>query len=427
MAAMRATITSRWRRGASTILLVVALPVIVVFAWFVLEYARVARHASKAKAAADAIALAAAARYADGADVARADATAAAGSNNGPNGPLVLLVGGGPGGGGDLEFGTVDPQTRAFTPNTSEGGPAVRATVRFAADHPNGTLQLVMSGLFSVPPVELQRSSIAIYRPPTHTTSLLLGDAGGSTLALSGSAVLRSRGGVSVASADAAAVQAAGTSYLDVPVLRAAGAPDASVAGHVSGAVQAQASIPADPFASTALPTIEDGAGDTIDPGAADVVHVSPGVHNALAASSGTIVLDKGLHQFDGGVSLSGTAVLELADATLQLQGGAALQVTGGAVLRGTCASEAGAWGGYGIIQQSGTAQWTVDGGGTVQLAGRCYAPGAHVVVGGTAVVTLPAALVHSLTLTDAAGVRLTSDIAEVALPVVPGRARLMR
>lgn len=427
MAAMRAPNSPVRLRGTSTLLMVVALPVIIVFAWFVLEYSRIARHASNAKSSADAIALAAAARYPDGAEISVTDATAAAGANNGPNGPLSLLVLEGPGGGGDLEFGSWDPQTRTFTPNPSDGGPAARATVRFAAGHPNGTLRLLLAGLFSVPPVELERSSIAVYHPPTHTTSLLLGDSGGSSLALSGTSRLRSRGGVSVASPDAAAVQAAASAFLDVPVLRAAGEVDESIGPRVSGTVQDQASIPDDPYAATSLPVVEIGSGDQITQGGASVVHVPPGLHAALAVSSGTVVLDKGLHQFDGSISLSGTAVLELADATIQLQGGAALQVTGAAALRGTSTSEAGAWDGFSIIQQSGTAQWTIDGAGTVELDGRCYAPGARLVVAGSAAVRLPSAVMHSLTLTDGPDVRFTSDIPEIALPVVPGRARLVR
>jgi hypothetical protein len=195
----------------STILLVLALPLIIVFTWFALEFALVARHASSAKSAADAIATAAAARYPDGADVARTDAISAAGANNGPNGPLVLLATEGPGGGGDLEFGTWDPQTHVFTPDATEGGPAVRATVRLSSSHPNGAVSLLLAGLFNVPPVEMEHASIAVYHPPTHTTSLLLADADDSSLALAGTSILRSRGGVSVAADDAGAAPATGS------------------------------------------------------------------------------------------------------------------------------------------------------------------------------------------------------------------------
>jgi hypothetical protein len=411
----------------STILLVLALPLLIVFTWFALEFALVARHAGSAKAAADAIAAAAAARYPDGVDIARTDAISAAGANDGPNGPLVLLATEGPGGGGDLEFGTWDPQARVFTPNATDGGPAVRATVRLSASHPNGAVSLLLAGLFNVPPVEMEHASIAVYHPPTHTTSLLLADADDSSLALAGTSILRSRGGVSVAADDAGAVLAGSGAYLDVPVLRAAGTVDASVEARVSGAVQAQATIPADPFASVSVPAIDDSIVGEIAQVGSDVVHVAPGVHAALAFSSGTIVLDQGLHQFNGSIALSGTAVLELADATLELLAGAELQVTGAAVLRGTCDSGAGDWDGYSIIQSSAAAQWTVDGGGSVQLAGRCYAPGANLAVAGSAAVRLPSAVIHSLTLTDGADVRFTSDIPEIALPVVPGRARLVR
>ena len=69
----------------SSILVVLALPVVLLFAWFCIEYARVHKHAGRAKLAADAAALAAAARFADGPEAARTDAIAAAAG-------LVVLV-----------------------------------------------------------------------------------------------------------------------------------------------------------------------------------------------------------------------------------------------------------------------------------------------------------------------------------------------
>jgi hypothetical protein len=411
----------------STILVLLSLPVIIVFTWFALEFATVAHHAGKAKSAADAIALAAAARFPDGPDVARADAIGAAGANHGPNGPLVLLVDEAPGGGGDLEFGTWDAASHNFTHNPTDGGPAVRATVRLSAGHPNGTLRLLLAHLFGLPAVELERSSIAVYHPPTHTTSLLLSDAGGSSLALSGSSVLRSRGGVSVASASADAVQLGSVSYLDVPILRAAGELDGSMAERVSGSLKGGASIPADPFAGVSIPVIDVNAETEIALGGDGAVHVAPGVHASLAVDSGVIVLDHGLHQFDGPISLTGTAVLELSDATVELTSGAALEISGAAVVRGTCESGAGNWDGYAIIQQAGTAQWSVGGSALLSVTGRCYSPGANLQVSGTATARMPTAVLRSVALSDDGMLRFSTDIREIAEPVVPGRARLVK
>ena len=123
------------RRGVSTIYVVVVLPVVLMLAWLGLEIGIVVRSANGAKNAADAIALAAAARHADGPDVVRADAMAAAAANRGPNGPVIVQIADGPAGGGDVEFGDWDQDARAFSSNVN-GGPAARVTVRFAAGHP---------------------------------------------------------------------------------------------------------------------------------------------------------------------------------------------------------------------------------------------------------------------------------------------------
>lgn len=162
-------------------------------AWLGLEIGIVVRSANGAKNAADAIAVAAAARHADGPDVIRADAMAAAAANRGPNGPVVVQIADGPAGGGDVEFGDWDEDSRAFSSNVN-GGPAARVTVRFAADHPNGAPSLIFSGLFKASPVSVERTSIAMYNPPRHITSLLTMADSGSSIDMEGSARLSARG-----------------------------------------------------------------------------------------------------------------------------------------------------------------------------------------------------------------------------------------
>lgn len=407
-------------------LVLLALPVILLFSWFVLEYARIVRYTSRAKAAADVVALAAAARYADGVEVAVADANAAAGANRGPNGPLVLLVADSPGGGGDVEFGDWDESERSFAHNPAEGGRAVRVTVRFAPDHPNGALVPVLGGLLGISPLSLERSSVAVYRPPTHTTSLLLSEPAGSGLLLSGASSLRARGGIGVPNPGAGAIGVGGTAALDVPVLRLAGAADPALAARVAGVIEESASIPADPFASIAQPSIVAGAGEPIVV-EGDTVVVSPGQHGSLSASAGTIVLNAGLHQFEGGIALSGSAVLQLSNATVQLAPGAPVSVTGSASIQGTCDSGAAGWSGYAIIQPAGPSTWSVQGAGRIEAEGALYAPGASVQCSDGSALSVRAAIVHSLSLAGDARARFSADIPEVALPVVPGRARLVQ
>lgn len=410
----------------SSILVLLALPVVLLFAWFVLEYARIARYTTRAKTAADAIALAAAARCADGWEVARNDASVVAAANRGPNGVLTLVVDDGPGGGGDLEFGEWDEVARSFAPNPTEGGSAVRVTVRFAPDHPNGALAPVLGGLFGISPISIERSSVAVYRPPTNTTSLLLSEAAGSSLSLSGTASIRGRGGIGHPGAGPASLAVGASAFLDVPVVRFAGTADPGVASRVSGSIQEGATIPGDPFASSGQPAIVVGAGEAIVLDS-DLVHVAPGQHAALVASSGTIVLDPGLHQFEGGISLSGSASLQLANATVQLAQGAPLSISGTASLRGTCQSGVAQWNGFAVIQQAGPSNWSIQGAGSIEVDGVLLSPGASVHASDSANLRARSAVVHSVLLQDGSRLRLTSDIPEVALPTEPGRARVVK
>lgn len=415
------------RRGTASILALVALPVLLVFTWFCIEYARIHRHAGRAKLAADAAALAAAARYADGPDVARSDAIAAAAGHEGPSGPLVLVVAEGPAGGGDLEFGDWDPQARIFTPNP-DGGKAARATVRLAEGHPNGGVALLYSGLFDITPATVVQTSIALFRPPTHTTSLLLADPSASSLALAGSAVLRGRGGISVANDDAGAVTVGDGASLDVPIVRAAGTVDDDDEARVDGEVEEGATVPADPFAGVEVPPIDLGApvAETeVDPDARTML--APGVHGALAASAGTVVLLPGLHQFRGGISMSGTAAIEFDGATIQLAPGVALELSDAAALRGTPDSSDQQWGGCAIIQRPGQAEWSLSGSAHIAVAGRIYAPGTRITASGASFVGASSAVLRAVSFAGSSSMRLDADIDEVQLPGASGRARLVR
>ena len=287
-------------------------------------------------------------------------------------------------------------------------------------------MPLILSGLFGIGPATIERSSVAVYNPPTHTTSLLLSDSGSSELAVGGTAILRARGGIGVPSAAAGAATAGGSATIDAPIVRLAGAASAGLADRTTGTVKEAASVPANPYASMAQPLIEDGVGAPIVVDGAEV-HVVAGQHAALAASSGTIVLEPGLHQFEGGIALSGSAVLRLSNATVQLATGAPFSVTGSAVVEGTCASGVPNWSGFAFIQPAGSAAWTIEGSASFRPDGRINAPGAGISVLDSAALTVRSAVVRSAMLGGNARVRFTSDIPEVALPNVPGRAKVVK
>lgn len=413
-------------RAVTTIWMVIALPVVILMTWFALELGLVIRSGNQARLAADAIALAAAARYGDGPDAALADAYAAAGACRGPNGPVQVLIAEGPGGGGDVVFGTWDDATQAFSADVQDGGPAVQVTVRFAQGTANGGVSLVMSGLFGVGSVDIERTSVAVYNPPKHMTSLLLPDAS-SFVSLGGTAAVRTKGGVSVASQGSSSVQITEGASMNIPILRSAGTMDDSLGSRITGSVESAATVPEDPYIGIAMPPLDANEATGIAQTGAGTLHVMPGIHEALSANSGTIILDPGLHQFIGGIELSGTAVLELDQALVRLQDGGSLQLRDSASITGTSIGGAGDWVGFCFIQGNAGTAWSVLDDASISVEGRCYAPGAAMSIGGSASVRMDEAVLRSLTMFGDSRLRLVSDIEQIRLPLVPGRARLVR
>jgi hypothetical protein len=414
-------------RAISAIWVVIALPVVIMMAWIAIEIGSVLRSANQAKLAADAIALAAATRYSDGTEAAVQEAFAAAGACRAPNGPVQIVVAEGPGGGGDLYFGTWDESSLSFAPDLAEGGPAAEVTVRFAPGHPNGTVHLLISGLFDSGGVTLERTSVAVYNPPKHLTSLLLPDPALAFVSMGGTAALRAKGGVSVASQGSSSVQLTEGASMNVAILRSAGTMDGSLGSRISGSVESSATVPEDPYIGVTMPAFDTNEATGIAHTGAGTLHVMPGIHEALSFSSGTIVLDPGMHQFIGGIELSGDAVLQLDEALVQLQDGSGLQLRDDASITGTSLGGAGDWVGFWFIQGGAGSAWSVTDNASIIVDGRCYAPGVAATLGDFASVRMEEAVFRSLTMFGASRLRLSSDIEAIRLPVVPGRARLVR
>jgi hypothetical protein len=340
---------------------------------------------------------------------------------------VQLIVAEGPGGGGDLVYGSWDASTRQFSPSSSDGGPAAEVTIRFAEDHPNGGVPLILSGLFGSGAVAVERTSVAVYNPPKHMTSLLLPDASLAFVSMGGTAGLRAKGGVSVASQGSSSVQVTEGASMHVPILRSAGTMDDSLGSRISGSVESSATVPEDPYVGVSVPVFDATNAAEIALSGAGTLHVAPGIHAALVAGSGTIVLDPGIHQFGGGIELSGTVVLELDQALVQIQDGGGLQLRDSASIVGTSIGGAGDWVGFCIIQGNAGALWSVQDDASISVEGKCYAPGAAMSIGGTASVRMDELVLRSLTMFGDSRLQLVSDIAPIRLPVVPGRARLVR
>ena len=412
------------RFGFSSANVVVALPVIVMMSWLAVELGLGLRAMEQARAASDSIALAAAARARDGHQAARADALAAAASSRGPNGPVLIEMGTGPGGGGDVEIGSWDDDTRTFTPDPS-GGDAVRARVRFAADHPNGTFAPFLSGLFGPTSVAIERTSVAVHVRARHTTSLLLTEPSGVTLALEGAAALDADGGVSVRSSAQPCVTVAGSASLSASVVRAVGFVDAGSLDRIEAAILDGFSAPADPFSATALPALEAGNAIMISHDDLGTTQVAPGVHAAITISGGSVVLMPGLHQFAGSIVVQGGSLV-LQDATVHIQESASLTVTGNGIVSGT-PGLAGDWAGTCIIQRGASSVWVVDTSGSMDVDGILYAPDVSLLASVGAQLVLDSAILRSVAMSGNAQVAFDDDIDALKDTPVPGRARLVR
>ena len=416
------------RRGMSNLKFVVALPPLIMITWFAAEYGLALRSAGHARAAADAIALAAAGRYRDGHAAARQDALTAAAAGRSPNGPVVVSIAAGPGGGGDVEFGRWDDDTHTFTADP-EGGPAVRVRVRFDQTGPNGTPSLPLRRLFGTPPVAIERQAVAVNVPPRHMTSVLLQGTGASVLDLGDTVTLSARGGVSAGSSDGLAFAVSGTPRIRVPVVRGGGAVPASVSAVSDGVVESLAAIAADPFAGVSLPSLSGGdPADVISHDQSGTTHVAAGAHAGLSASGGVVVLDPGLHQFIGPIELQGSAVLQLDGACIQLLDGIGLSVSGSASVVGTPLQAETDWPGFWMLQAATSpASWQVSGSGSVSVEGHAYAPAAELSVSDGGAVSMDTAVLGKVIGRGTGTIAFTDDIEPLRTEPVPGRARLVR
>jgi hypothetical protein len=417
----------RGRRAFSSAHTVVWLPIIIMMTWWALENALLFRWAYRAQAAADAAALAAAARYRDGRELASEDALAAAGATNGPAGPISIDVGDGTSGGEDLEFGVWDDENRVFSPDAVDGGEAVRVTVRFAPGHPNGAPAMLLSGFFDLGRVSITRRSTAVYVSPRHETSMMATSPLGTTLSLQGTSVLSARGGVSLKTDSSSSAQVGSGARLSVAVLRTAGGLDETSEEGVDGPVEPGATVPGDPFDAVPVPTIDGSTAAPIALATSGETTVAPGVHAGLFASDGTIVLQPGLHQFTGPISLQGTAQLVLRSATVQLDAGVALSLDGGANVIGTPSAVVSGWEGVFLLSRGELSSWSFDGNSVVDVNGLMYAPGADVAVQGMSMLRPNSAIVRTILATDAATIALDGEIEALETDPVPGRARLVR
>ncbi|MAB72149.1 MAG: hypothetical protein CMJ54_06545 [Planctomycetaceae bacterium] len=423
--------TNRWRsrrpglhrRGVSTILFIVALPALLMFIWLGVEFALILRAGNQAKIAADAIALAAAARLPDGYAAVSGDAIAAASANRAPNGTVSIPIAPDNDAASDLLFGYWDGTAAQFVPDL-ENGTAVQATVRFAADNANGAPGIMLSGLFELGFIDLQRTSVAVYNPPSQATTLLT-----RRLFASDDAIIDAFGGVSVTrtSPNGTAVSVTGNARIETSILRVAGAGIApgSESG-IGGELFTNATVPGDPYENTTRPSVP--ASGESDPGSGSgTTNVTPGWYpNGLTFTSGTYDLSDGIFHLGGiGLDVSGNAAVVGSGALIHLvDSGSEITVSGSGSITGTSYQTPGDWFGVSIIGSASANAWTLDSNSFLDVEGLVIAPNSSISLSGSSRfdATGCAARVYSV---SGSSTSTFTDAFIVAPNPTAGRARL--
>lgn len=418
--------TNRWRsrrpgldrRGVSTILFIVALPALLMFIWLGVEFALILRAGNQAKIAADAIALAAAARLPDGYTAVSGDAAAAASANRAPNGTVSIPIAPDNDAASDLLFGYWDESAAQFVPDL-QNGTAVQATVRFAADNANGAPGIMLSGLFELGFIDLERTSVAVYNPPSQATTLLT-----NRLEVSEDATIDAFGGVSVKWF----VSVTGSAWVETSILRLAGdnlAPGSE--SGIGGELVVNAPIPDDPYESTPRPSVPSTAEPDPGTGSGTIV-VTPGWYpNGLTFTSGTYDLSDGIFHLGGiGLDVSGTAAVVGSGGLIHLvDSGSVITLSGSGSIAGTSYQASGDWLGVSIIGSASIGDWTLDSNSFLDVEGLVIAPVSDISLAGSSRFDATGCVARIYTVAGSATSTFT-DAFIVSPTVTAGRARLV-
>ena len=412
------------RRDMSTILFVVALPAVLMFVWLGVEFALVLRAANQAKIAADAIALAGAARLPDGYAAVATDAAAAAAANRAPDGPVSIPIAAGNDASSDLQFGYWDDSSLTFVPDL-QNSTAVQATVRFAANNANGAPGIMLSGLFELGFIDLQRTSVAVYNPPSQATTLLT-----RRLFASDDAIIDAFGGVSVtrANPNGNVVSVTGNAWIETSILRIAGpgiAPGSE--SGIGGELFINATVPDNPYANTARPSVP--SSPESDPGTASgTIAVTPGWYpNGLTLTSGTYDLSDGIFHLGGiGLDVSGTAaVVGSGGLTHLVDSESVISLSGSGSIAGTSYQTSGDWLGVSIIGSASTTAWTLDSNSFLDAEGLVIAPNSDISLSGSSRFDATGCVARVYTVSGSSTSTFT-DAFIVAPNPTAGRARLV-
>ncbi|HEX5010624.1 MAG TPA: pilus assembly protein TadG-related protein [Planctomycetota bacterium] len=295
---------------------------------------------------------------------------------------------------GDVVVGFWNNEDHTFTPNLVLPN-AVKVTARLSGDSAAGALPLTFGSMFGAATSDVERTAIASLDFEPNAFIHVLDPSGKGTLKLSGTADIQcAEGKVQVDSSNSCAIDFNGTPTLTAAKTTVHGG-SCAASGCIQGPLVQNGPVEADPLADI-LPTTTDW--NTVKAAMAKPL----GATGAIAAAgvftpgyypkglsinnSTTVTLLPGTYMFGDDLSMSGQTLLSGAGVTILMDKGAKVSVGGGASLVLT-PPVAGPYEGLTVMfhrETTGGSVCSIGGGGAISFEGTLYCPKGEVDLGGT-------------------------------------------
>jgi hypothetical protein len=314
--------------GYAILWCLITLMLFLTFGSFALELSWLRLSESRIRTAGEATALAAAGALHEGRALSAAIATDICSSNEGPNGP-VILVSSADNESEDLTFGRWDAEAASFEPGLVAPD-AVRARIMFNDEHPNGSVDMLLAGLLGMDRIELSTDVIAHKRPrfPVPASAWVLETIRPRSLFLRDS-MLEVNGSLEVRSNSPESVTLLSGAMITSTLIDLQGGLNLDADEALRGMLrEAPPTTPPPPAPDLNLNTLQnripviDGPGQLV---------LAPGAYpNGLNASQGQYILEDGVYLFgSNGIRLTGQATLSGTNVIIVLDEGAGLELIG--------------------------------------------------------------------------------------------------
>jgi len=295
---------------------------------------------------------------------------------------------------GDIVLGTWDSDTGTFSPTTS-GPRAVKVVARRTDDSQNGALALVFGSLFGIDEGQVARSAIASYAVTPNPFIIVLDPSATKAMEMTGDASLNvGDGTIQVNSGASCALDVGGSASLTSIEIEVHGSACAG-SSSITGGLEEYGDVIADPLAGV-LPTTSDwntlrssmskplgGNGKIANPGTFTPGYYPKGLNlNNMQVA----VLLPGTYMFGASWKQVGQCKVVGAGVTILMDEGATMDVGGGSSLLLT-PPLAGVFQGLSIMFHrltTSSSACSLGGNGDISVDGTLYCPGGKVDIGGT-------------------------------------------